>query len=502
MFKLTLSEVSKSYGPTHAFKKGDFCLSSGEVHALVGTNGSGKSTLCKIIAGSVKPDTGSIRINGKQVCIDSPLQAKKLGIGIFYQELSLAINRTIAENIFIADLPTKFTFLQDKQTLYRSAQKYIDLVSGVAGDNFRVDTVVADLRADQRQLVEILKTLATEAEILIFDEPTSALDRSQVGCLFDILQRLKAQGKAIIIISHRMDEIFEISDRLTVIRDGAIVATESKQDTSPKEIVSMMVGNQESLTPNAGSVNSREPRALNTILQVKHLAGNQFRNVSFVLNEGEILGFGGLHGQGQSAVLRALFGANPITSGTVVYQGKNFSPKSPRAVIRQGWAYVSGNRSYDGVIHGRSIFENTTPVHALIEKSALISPTMLTPKVERALEKLNTKFEVLSNPIDSLSGGNQQKVVIGRWLMGTPRVLLLDDPTKGIDLAAKGELFSLIRRLAKEGVSIIIYSSDDDELLSNADRILVFNGGTVSRELTGEARTRFNLYDAAYEVTA
>jgi ribose transport system ATP-binding protein len=234
-------------------------------------------------------------------------------------------------------------------------------------------------------------------------------------------------------------------------------------------------------------------------MAVKGLAGPGFVNVGFDLAKGEILGFGGLHGQGQSAVLRAIFGAAPIASGEIALNGKPLQPGSPRDTIRRGCAYVSGDRSRDGVIHGRPIIENVTPVHYLRDRLLLARPSSLRGKAMTALEALHTKFAGLGQPINSLSGGNQQKVVIARWLIDRPDVLLLDDPTKGIDLSAKADLFALIRKLAEEGLGIVLYSSEDAELLNNADRILVFNGGSVTRELTGAERTRYNLYQAAYE---
>lgn len=501
MSKLVLDNVSKSYGPTRAFKNGDFALKSGEVHALMGTNGSGKSTLCKIIAGSVKPDTGSIFLNDCRVQINSPKDARRLGIGTFFQELSLAKNRSVAENIFISHLPlNKYVFI-DKTALEMNAEYYIDMVRDVAGDDFTAKAVVGDLRADQQQLVEILKTIATEAQVLIFDEPTSALDRSQVERFFEILRKLKAQGRAIIFISHRMDEIFEISDQLTVIRDGAIVASRKREATTAQEVISLMVGEQTDLADPTSTSHNVSPISDGQFVVTAHdLTGDGFSEVSFEVRAGEILGFGGLHGQGQSAVLRALFGANAITSGQIQVAGDNYDGRTPRAAIRNGFAYVSGNRVRDGVIQGRSIFENTIPVHAFKKHMLLSTPSRLSRRAIKALNKLATKYHSLSSSIGSLSGGNQQKVVIARWLMDTPRVLLLDDPTKGIDLSAKADLFALIRELASEGLGIILYSSEDAELLNNSDRILVFNSGRAVRELSGENRTRFNLYDAAYEV--
>lgn len=496
MSRLQLKGVAKSYGATKALRHADLDIGAGEVHVLMGSNGSGKSTLSKIVAGSVRPDTGEIVLDGKPVTISGPQAARALGIAIFYQELSLAAHRTVAENIGLADLPSRGAFV-DRRALEARAAKYAALFEGVTGEGFSLDAVVQDLRADQRQLVEIMKTLAGEASVLIFDEATSALDRAQVERFFEILRDLKREGRSIIFISHRMDEIFAIGDRATVIRDGEIVGTRQIADTTPAEIISLMVGVQEEAAAPAEAAPARAGAA--PVLSVRNLSGAGFSDVSFEVRAGEILGFGGLHGQGQSAVLRALFGANPPASGHVELGGKPLHPKNPRETIRRGVAYVSGDRSRDGVVTGRPILENVMPIHYLRARMVLANPSALAAKALPALQALRTKFAGLGHPISSLSGGNQQKVVIARWLIDRPAVLLLDDPTKGIDLSAKTDLFTLIRKLAAEGMGIVLYASEDAELLDNADRILVFNGGSVRRELTGAERTRFNLYQAAYE---
>lgn len=496
MPKLQISDVGKAYGATVALSHGDLELDAGEVHVLIGSNGSGKSTLCKIVAGSVKPDRGSVQLDGQPVTVSGPRAAKALGIGIFYQELSLAARRTVEENICLPDLPMSGPFV-DRGALSRRAARYIELFDGVTGEDFAPDASVDALRADQRQLVEIMKTLATEAPVLIFDEPTSALDRAQVERFFDILRRLKDEGRAIVFISHRMDEIFAIGDRVTVLRDGRTVGTTRIAETTPQAVVRMMVGEETSLAATVGpdAASAAGPVAL----ALRGLSGKGFSDVSLELRRGEILGLGGLHGQGQSALLRALFGVAPPETGEVVLDGKPFAPARPRATIRAGIAYVSGDRGRDGVIQGRAILENVTPIHFLRNGLKLANPAALRARATPAVEALKTRFAGFSHPVGSLSGGNQQKIVIARWLIDRPEVLLLDDPTKGIDLSAKADLFALVRELAAQGMAIVLYSSEDAELLANADRILVFNGGRMTRELTGAERTRFNLYEAAYE---
>ncbi|WP_309083040.1 sugar ABC transporter ATP-binding protein [Chelativorans sp.] len=499
MAHLSIRGARKAYGATIALSRGDFDLKEGEVHVLIGSNGSGKSTLCKIVAGSVRPDAGEVLINGKPVSIDGPRAARGLGIATFYQELSLAAHRTVAENIGLPELPAKGGIFVDRDRLKAVAERYISRFADVAGKGFSADTRVEHLREDQRQLVEIMKTLATEAPILIFDEPTSSLDRSQVERFFDVLRELKAQGRGIVFISHRMDEIFAIGDRVTVIRDGETVATSLISQTDPSAIIRQMVGEQGELAAADGAPPAAAAESSETVLAVTGLGGRGFANVSFEVGRGEIVGFGGLHGQGQSAVLRSIFGVSPASQGTIRLKGEERTIRSPREAIRNGLAYVSGDRGRDGVVHGRPILENVTPIHFLRNKLSVVRPGSLRERAAKPLSALKTRFAGYDQPVNALSGGNQQKIVIARWLIDRPDVLLLDDPTKGIDLQAKADLFALIRSLAAEGMGIVLYSSEDAELLANADRILVFNGGSVSRELKGADRTRYNLYHAAYE---
>ena len=500
MPRLRLEGVSKRYGATVALRRGDLSLMPGEVHVLMGSNGSGKSTLSKIIAGSVRPDDGVIESDGSVVTIPSPQAARDLGIAVFYQELSLAAHRSVVENICLPGLRNAEGLFRNRAEMAAAAQPFIAPFESVLGEGFGLDVPVGRLRADQRQLVEIMKTLAAKPDILIFDEPTSALDRAQVECFMTVLRELKANGKSIIFISHRMNEIFEIGDRVTIIRDGETVSTSALADTTMEKILRIMTG--EGATGPAAPATPAAPKTPDrpTIkLKVSNLVAPGVNDVSFELAAGEILGFGGLHGQGQSAVLRALFGAAKSRSGDIQVGATQVKGNSPRASIRDGLAYVSGDRARDGVIDGRSILENTVPIYALKNRLFIASPRSLGDKAKEALEQLQTKYQTLFHAINSLSGGNQQKVIVSRWLMAPPEVMLLDDPTKGIDIASKTELFRVLRELAAGGMAILLYSSEDAELLENSDRVLVFNNGRTVRELRGDERTRYHLYHAAYE---
>ncbi|WP_114010682.1 sugar ABC transporter ATP-binding protein [Cohaesibacter intestini] len=499
MCRLKLQQIVKRYGATTALACGDLLLERGEIHVLIGANGSGKSTLCKVIAGSVKPDGGLFELDGHPVSLNSPQDARAAGVCLFYQELSLSGHLSVAENICLYALPSKAGILVDSAQLTQKASRYVEKFATVAGDDFSVDVPLAKLRPDQKQLVEIMKTLASEAEILIFDEPTSALDRAQVECFFSILRDLRAEGRSIIFISHRMDEIFEIGDRISVIRDGTTISSHKVDETDQAAVIRDMIGEQATQPASAAvpatAVTNKDKHVR---LSASDVTGGRLKGISFDLAEGEILGLGGLHGQGQSQLLRTIFGAEKMMSGQLMSGDTIYKNTTPRSAIRNGFAYVSGDRVRDGVITGRSIRENVAPIHFLKSRKLLAMPSSLGEVVEPALAALSTKYASLSHSIGSLSGGNQQKAVIARWLTNPPDILLLDDPTKGIDLGAKNELFALVRRLADEGMAIILYSSEDAELLTHSDRILVFNNGSVTRELTGEDRTRFNLYQAAY----
>lgn len=497
---LEVKGVDKRFGAVVALEGAELAVERGEVHVLIGSNGSGKSTLCKIIAGSVVPDAGEVRIEGKVTAINRPQDATRAGIGVFYQELSLVPQLSVAENLFLAALPRRGPGLVDRSAMRRRAEALVKQFAGVTGSGFTLDALLQDLRADQRQIVEILKVLAAEARILIFDEPTSSLDRRQVTVFFNQIRQLRDQGRAVIFISHRMDEIFEIGDRVTVLRDGRCVGCLRLAETDHEALVKHMVGSRitpvESVRPSTGKADAE------AVLTVENLQGHRLEGISFSLRRGEILGFGGLHGQGQSLVLRILFGAAPAQGGSIRLAAGGSRPSRPAEAIRRGLAYLSGDRNRDGVLPGRPILENLVAGDLTKRRRFFISPRRLERRVAPVVERLKMRFSGFAASISSLSGGNQQKAVIGRWLTTGPRILLLDDPTKGIDLQSKTDLYQIMRELAAEGVAMILYSSEDAELLGIADRILVFNGGRIVQQLEGAQKNAFNLYQAAYGVTS
>ncbi len=491
---LEASGVRKQFGGVIALAGAEFALEAGEVHALIGPNGAGKSTLCKIIAGSVAADAGRVALNGKPVVFASPREAAAAGIGVFYQELSLIPEMTVAQNIYLGREPRGRAGLVDRDALREAAAGALAQFTAVLGGRVDPETRVADLSADQSQIVEILKVLAANPRIIIFDEATAALDRNQVDAVFQRIHALKAEGRSVIFITHRMDEVFEIADRVTVMRNGTTVMTRPTADTGRDELVTAMVG--EAIA--GRSDRARHAPSEDVALEVEDLNSEKLSAISFKLRRGEILGLGGLHGQGQSELLRALFGATPIRTGTIRVGGQPLKPKGPRKAMRRSIAYISGDRARHGVMAIRPIFENLVVSLLARDRRLTVARRRLEGEIAPIIERLKLKFSSLEAAVSELSGGNQQKVVIGRWLATKPTVLLLDDPTKGIDIRTKDDLYATMDELCSQGVSIVLHSSDDEELLSVADRVLVFNGGRIVAELTGEERTRFALYSAAY----
>lgn len=492
---LKATGVTKRFAAVVALSDGQLTVECGEIHALLGANGCGKSTLCKIIAGTVVRDSGTIEVDGAPIEIDNPADAEAAGIALFYQELSLVPQLSVADNIFLGREPRTRGGFVDRSRAVTESEALIARFAPVVGDGIRPHSPVSSLSPDQRQIVEVLKVLARNPRIIIFDEATAALDRRQVELFFSMLRELKAQGVATIFISHRLDEVFEISDRMTVMRNGATIAEFATAETDRDSIVQAMVGEiGEHLRHAPVAYRPEEaPR-----LSVSGVTGRRLRAVSFALRRGEILGLGGLQGQGQSTLLRGLFGAEPLTAGTVSIDAQPVRIRNPAEAVRHGLAYISGDRARDAAFHGRPILENIAAASLVRERRALVRPGDLAERFTRAAGALNTRHAGLDAPIGSLSGGNQQKIFIARWLATSPAILLLDDPTKGIDLAAKADFFDLVRSLAADGTSILFYTSEDAELLGLCDRVLVFNGGVVAAELNGPTLTAYHLAGAAY----
>ncbi|CAH1662840.1 sugar ABC transporter ATP-binding protein [Chelatococcus asaccharovorans] len=487
--------VGKRFGAVVALSDGRLRVEAGEIHALLGANGCGKSTLCKVIAGTVAPDAGTIAVGGEAVQFRNPRDAEQAGIALFYQELSLIPQLSVAANIGLGREPRTGLGFVDRRRLNSEAEALIALFAGVAGAELKPEAIVADLTPDLRQIVEILKVLARRPRLIILDEATAALDGRQSARLFEILRARKAEGVSTLMISHRLDEVFAVSDRITVMRGGATVAELVTARTNRDQVVRHMVGDARihPVTSQRMPPAVAEPR-----LTAQGVRNARVHDVSLSLRPGEIVGLGGLQGQGQSALLQGLFGALPFTAGRVTIAGEPVALTRTADAIRRGLAYVSGDRGRDAALTGRSIFENLVAALLVREKRRLVRPSELDPLATRHADSLNTQYAGLDAAIGTLSGGNQQKIFIARWLATGPRVLLLDDPTKGIDLAAKGDLLAIMRKLADEGASILIYSSEDAELIEWCDRVLVFNSGRIVTELAGPTLDHFHLARAAY----
>jgi ribose transport system ATP-binding protein len=491
---LEATSIRKRFGGVLALDGADFTLEAGEVHALVGSNGCGKSTLCKIIAGAVGADSGDLAIDGENVSFADPGVAEVRGVEMFYQELSLIPSMTVAENILLGREPVRRGGLIDREAMKASAGSLLAGFGKALGGAVHPDTVVGELSADQRQIVEVLKVLVRPSRVIVFDEATAALDRDQVAVVFDRIRALKAEGRSAIFISHRMDEVFAIADRITVMRNGATVMTKRAEEANRDEIVMAMVGAVQA----AGKAQPQRRPGAEEVLTVSDLSAGKLAHVSFSLRRGEILGLGGLHGQGQSDLLRALYGVIPLRSGIVSVEGRRFEPKQPIAAMRRSMAYVSGDRARNGVMAVRPIFENLALSLLARNRARVVRREALSAMVSPIVERLKLKFSSFAAPVSDLSGGNQQKVVIARVLAAEPTILLLDDPTKGIDLGAKSDLYAFMDDLCSRGVSILLHSSDDKELLAVSDRVLVFNGGHCVAELVGAERNEVSLYRAAY----
>ncbi len=484
---LTMEGISKTFPGVRALDNVNFKLERGEVHALVGENGAGKSTLMKVLAGVYTKDTGKIIFKGKEVEISTPRAAQHLGISMIHQELNLMPHLTVAQNIFIGREPrTNLKFILDDNAINKQSRDLLALL------HLDLDprTKVANLTVAKQQMVEIAKALSFNSEILIMDEPTAALTDSEIEELFRIIRQLREKGVGVVHISHRLEELKQISDRVTVMRDGRYVDTVLTRQASIDKIISMMVGRTiyES-TPELPENPSQE-----IVLEAKNLnRGNAIKNVSFVLKKGEILGFSGLVGAGRTEVARAVFGADPIESGEVFIKGKKVRIKTPTDSVRNGIGYLSEDRKRYGLTLKMDI--ETNIVLAAFEKflSALgwVNNTKTRATAERYVKALAIKTPSLQQKAMNLSGGNQQKIVIGKWLSADTDILIFDEPTRGIDVGAKSEIYRLLNDLAKQGKSIIMISSELPEILRMSHRVIVMCEGRITGEL--------NIADATQE---
>jgi ribose transport system ATP-binding protein len=483
---LRLEGVTKTFGGVVALEDVDFEVKAGEVHALIGENGAGKSTLMKIATGVHPADRGRLLWKGRAVKLHTPRDAHRLGIRMVHQELMLVPQLSVGENIFLGCPPSRRALLSWVQwsDIHERARR---LLQGL-GHDIDPRRPVSELSVAEQQLVEIARALAFEAELVILDEPTSPLSERETDRLFQTIARLKARGISVIYITHRIREIYAIADRVTVLRDGRRIMTAPISEVSPDELVRAMVGREwRDYFPD------REPRSRGApILRVEGLtAPGRFYDITFTLHQGEIVGLAGLVGAGRTELVEALFGAREYVAGKIVIEGRSVTIRTPADAIRQGMALVTDDRKAKGLIPTASVHVNIVlPVQARIARwGFLVNARAERQITERFLRELRVKTPSADHPVILLSGGNQQKVILARWLSMNPRVFLLDEPTRGIDVGAKREIYELIRRLAAQGAAILLVSSELEEIRHLADRVLVMHRGRIVGELSREEAT-------------
>lgn len=489
---LKMENISKSFSGVAALKNASLELVAGEVHALMGENGAGKSTLMKILTGIYQKDSGKIIYLGKEVSYNGPAESEAAGITIVHQELNMLKDLTVAQNLFIGKEERKGFFIDDKKLNDKTKEIFqklnIDIPPGEVMDRLTVG---------QQQMVEIAKVILADAKIIIFDEPTAALTDAEITQLFKVIEDLRKQGIGIVYISHRMDEIKRITDRVTVMRDGEYVGTLVTKDCTKDDIVKMMVGRVVFEDPKEHSMVAADAPV---VLEVKGLTGkdNIVKNVSFQLHKGEILGFSGLMGSGRTEVARLIFGADPKASGEIFINGKSVSIQSPQDAVKNGIGYLSEDRKRFGLVVDKNIEENTVMADMdRFLRGIFIDHQRIRQVTEEKCRDLNIKTPSGKQTVKKLSGGNQQKVVISKWLVKNCDIFIFDEPTRGIDVGAKSEIYALMDDLIQKGKSIIMISSELTEVLRMSDRILVMCEGEITADISIEDATQENIMDAA-----
>lgn len=471
---LQLENISKEFPGVKALSDVHFDLRAGEVHAVCGENGAGKSTLMKIVSGVYQPTSGTIVHKGQTVQYASPLESEAAGIAIIHQELNLVPHLSIAENIYLAREPRK-AFLLDRKTLRADAKRCLDRL----GVDLDPDQLVRGLSVAQCQMVEIAKALSLDAEVLIMDEPTSSLTEQETRLLFKVIRDLKASGVGIVYISHRLDEMAEIVDRVTILRDGRYISTDDFTAITVDEIVTRMVGRSlEEKFPERTSVPTDE-----VMFSVKGLTRKGvFQDISFDLRRGEILGFAGLMGAGRTEVARAIFGADAFDAGTITFEGQELAITSPQDAIARGIAYLSEDRKSDGLAIKMSVAANTALANMdeVSNRFGLINFKKHDDAARHYVDLLNIRTPSIKQTVRLLSGGNQQKIIIGKWLFRQSRILFFDEPTRGIDVGAKFAIYKIMDELAAKGIGVILISSELPEVLGLTDRIAVFHEGRIT----------------------
>ena len=482
MSRLQLQRISKTFPGVKALQDVDFAVEAGEIHALCGENGAGKSTLMNVLSGNLQPDQGNIFLNKPPVKIPSPIAAFDLGIAIVHQHLSLIDSLSVAENIFANQQPRNRWGLIQFDQLYQMAGA---LLQQMHIQSIHPKTIVMELSPPEKQLVEIAKALSKKPSILILDEPTASLTDREIKVLFALLAKLQSEGVSIIYISHRLNEIFQLADRVTVLKDGKSQGTFVKNELDKGKLIKLMVG-REVIDIKSESVSTGD-----VLLDVRNLTTHRLNRISFQLHKGEIIGLAGLIGAGRTEIARAVFGADEMESGDILLSNEMFRPRHPKDAIKNGIAYVPEDRKLLGLFAEMSIKNNIVSASLpAITRGKWYSNSIAEQLSLSLKEQLRISTSDTKNLVSTLSGGNQQKVVLAKWLLTHPQLLIVDEPTHGIDVGSKFEIYAILQSLAKEGKGIIIISSELPELIGLCDRILVIRNGNLVGEVKGMKRPR------------
>lgn len=471
--KIELKNISKSFGANHVLKGVNLEVSPGEVHSLIGENGAGKSTLMNIFTGLLEADSGEIIVDGQSVHYSGALDAEQHGISFIHQEMNNFLEMSVVDNMFLnKEYKNKFGFVDEKRMI-KEAEYYLSEL----GAKIDVRSEIGKLSVGRQQMIEIAKSLMTDAKVIIMDEPTAALTEKEIKLLFEAVNNLKQKGVSFIYISHRMEEIFEIADRVTVMRDGVSVGTYEVDKVDMKQIVRDMVGREM-----GDFYPERNPELGSTALKVEHLTEDGvFNDINFSVREGEILAFSGLMGAGRTEIMRAIFGIDKLTSGTIIVEGKQVKIHSPQQAINKNIGFLTENRKDEGLILDASLYDNIVlpSVNGFV-KHGLVDDKVIGDFVDQLMKRLTVKAMGSDVEAGSLSGGNQQKVVLAKWIGAGTQILILDEPTRGVDVGAKREIYDLMNELTKRHVAIIMISSDLPEVLGMSDRIAVIYEGKLT----------------------
>lgn len=485
---LVLKDIKKSFSGVKVLKGINLTLDGGEIVALLGENGAGKSTLMKILAGVFEPTAGSIYIDSEEVTITSPKHSQDLKISIIHQEFNLITDLTIAENIFLGREKQKVKGVVDRKAMSVETESLLKMV----GLNIPANTLISDCSIAERQLIEITKALSFDSEILIMDEPTATLNDKEIQTLLNLMDSLRKKGLGIIFITHKLEEVKQIADRIVVLRDGDYIGSEKVSNITKDTMVSMMVGRDiTNLFPEKSEVGS------DLVLEVKNMSVKKnLHNISFNVHKGEVVGVAGLLGSGKTDLSKALFGLHKIQNGSVNMCGRSI--QTPKQAIDAGISLVTDDRKGEGLVLNLSVYENLLiPFYRKMSKSGVLSKQKMDQIVNKWVKDLRIKVPHSSEEVGKLSGGNQQKVVLGKWLQMNPKLLILNEPTRGIDIGAKTEIYKIIKKLTDEGISIILISSEMPELLGMAHRVLVMHQGRISGELQENEVTQEQIFNYA-----